>query len=663
MFAEAARNQFGTGGVSSLLVSQLETNRDGVLIVDPGGHIVLMNKRMADLWGVSRTEVLGELINRKLIEIALPMMSDPKAFKSMIRSIYESKTGVFTDLIPLKDGRWFERYTAPIFEDGQYTGRIWYFHDATEQQRALQYLRQSEDRLRHFFNVAIEGLFFHEHGKIIDANPALVSMMGYGSREEVVGLRILDHVPPESVDLIREYMMKPEVPRYEVLIQRKDGSSFMAEIRARQYQYQGREMRVVSVHDLTERKRMENELVRLNADLEARVKARTELLEREIESHRRTETSLRLSELKFRELVETANSIIMRMDKQGRITYLNEYGQSFFGFKEEEIIGKNIVGTIVPKVESGGRDLSLLMSDLFEHPSKYTNNLNENVRKNGERVWIAWTNRVTTDEKGELTGLLSVGNDITRLKEAEHQLSDAKERAESADRIKSAFLATMSHELRTPLNSIVGFTGLLLMGLVGPLNDEQKKQLGMVKASASHLLALINDVLDISKIEAGQLEVRVEPVDFLDAVEKAVQIARPLAEKKGLTFQVSVSANIGTIQCDRRRVEQVLLNLLSNAIKFTDKGGITVTCEEEDGGVITRVVDTGIGIKKEDQNSLFKPFKQLDTGISRQREGTGLGLSISKKLVEKMGGSVFMESEFGKGSTFGFILPRGVARL
>jgi signal transduction histidine kinase len=243
-----------------------------------------------------------------------------------------------------------------------------------------------------------------------------------------------------------------------------------------------------------------------------------------------------------------------------------------------------------------------------------------------------------------------------RVRERTAELAVAKEAAEAADRIKSAFLATMSHELRTPLNSIIGFTGILMQELPGPLNAEQKKQMGMVSGSAEHLLALINDVLDISKIEAGQMKIAAEPFDPAEALRNAVRTARPLAEKKGLALEEAYAGE-ARLTGDRRRFEQVALNLLSNAIKFTEKGSVRASCSAGDGDVAVRVEDTGIGIRPGDMDKIFKPFRQIDTGTSRQYEGTGLGLSICKKLAELMGGAITVESEYGRGSAFTVTLP------
>ena len=245
-----------------------------------------------------------------------------------------------------------------------------------------------------------------------------------------------------------------------------------------------------------------------------------------------------------------------------------------------------------------------------------------------------------------------------QVKQRTLQLVTAKEKAESADRLKSSFLATMSHELRTPLNSIIGFTGIILQGIVGPLNAEQVKQLTMVKTSANHLLRLINDILDLSKIEARELKIYQQPIHFQRVLKKIVQTLQPLSKKKQIELSYAVSPIRYPITSDSQRVEQILINLINNAIKFTEKGTVQIFCTVEDNVLRTAIKDTGIGIRKQDLETIFETFHQMGTGLARKYEGTGLGLSICKKLVQLLGGDIWAESNgIDQGSTFIFTLP------
>lgn len=256
-----------------------------------------------------------------------------------------------------------------------------------------------------------------------------------------------------------------------------------------------------------------------------------------------------------------------------------------------------------------------------------------------------------------------------RVRERTEELAVAKERAESADRLKSAFLATMSHELRTPLNSIIGFTGMVLQEMAGPLNPEQSKQLTMVQSSARHLLSLINDVLDISKIEAGEMQIYLQTFDLGAMVANVVAIVEPLARKKGLNLRLEPADSPVTVISDQRRVEQVLLNLLNNAVKFTEHGGVQLAVDILDEYVLPaaiapqacvrfRVTDTGIGIASADLPNLFEPFRQIHDDSTRRHEGTGLGLHICRRLADLLGGDIKAESRPGIGSVFTFIIPQ-----
>ena len=344
---------------------------------------------------------------------------------------------------------------------------------------------------------------------------------------------------------------------------------------------------------------------------------------RDVSDQKRLEETLIASERKYREVVTLANSIILRWTLDGRITFLNEFGQKFFDYTEEGIIGRQLIGTIVPEIDSSRRDLGEMLEEIRKNPQKYEQNTNENIRRNGERVWIDWRNKVVFDEQEQVKEILSIGADITHLKKAEdkiRRLNDdlqryaedlekrvdertaelviAKEQAESADRLKSTFLAAMSHELRTPLNSIIGFTGILLQKLAGPLNEEQQKQLRMVQNSSRHLLALINDVLDISKIEADQMELSSSTFTLAQSIENTMKLVAPLSEKKGLNLRFDIADDVETITTDQRRLEQIILNLLNNAVKFTEKGFVEFGYTfEDDNKLLFRILVSALSRK------------------------------------------------------------------
>ncbi len=243
-----------------------------------------------------------------------------------------------------------------------------------------------------------------------------------------------------------------------------------------------------------------------------------------------------------------------------------------------------------------------------------------------------------------------------RVEERTRELAAANERLIELDRLKSLFLASMSHELRTPLNSILGFTGLLLMGMSGNVTEEQARQLTMVQSSATHLLDLINEILDISKIESGRVEIAIESFPIAAVAEETVKAVAPLAAKKGLAVTADLPEGL-ILQSDRRRVKQVLMNLLSNAIKFSDQGLVRVEGKAIDGALEVRVSDQGIGIRPEDVERLFNPFSQIDMSSTKHYEGTGLGLYLCRKIMSLLRGAITVASEYGRGSTFTFVLP------
>jgi signal transduction histidine kinase len=291
--------------------------------------------------------------------------------------------------------------------------------------------------------------------------------------------------------------------------------------------------------------------------------------------------------------------------------------------------------------------------------------------RDGRKIPVSFSGSVILDERGEVEGIVCVAKDITERKRAEEalevantQLQEIVQLAENASRHKSEFLSNMSHELRTPLNSVLGFSQLLETQTAGPLTEKQARYVNNILGSGRHLLTLINDILDLSKVEAGKVELQPEPFALPEALAEALTEIRPQATAKRVEFQLEMNNAPPLVTADPVRFKQILLNLLSNAVKFTPDGGrVTVSARPpQDGFVEIAVADTGIGIKAEDIPRLFQPFTQLEAASTKQYQGTGLGLALTKKLVELHGGTIAVGSEgAGKGTTFTVRLPLAIS--
>jgi signal transduction histidine kinase len=268
-------------------------------------------------------------------------------------------------------------------------------------------------------------------------------------------------------------------------------------------------------------------------------------------------------------------------------------------------------------------------------------------------------NRMAESLQEANAGLEQKVEDRTReLEAALQELADKTRQLEIASKHKSEFLAGMSHELRTPLNAIVGFSQLLRQRVYGPLNEKQEEYLDDILSSANHLLLLINDILDLSKVEAGQVELEVATFSLREALERGIVIVRERATTNGVAIELHLDPSVDLVEGDERRIRQVVFNLLSNAVKFTPEGGrVDVATAREDGEVRVAVTDTGPGIAAEDRERIFEEFQQAQAVNGERPEGTGLGLALSRTLVELHGGRMWVNSEVGEGSTFTFTLP------
>ena len=633
---------------------------DLIILLDENFNFLEVNERVVDFYGYTHEELIGMHAS----QLRAPETKDQ--FIDQIKLAQVSGKAIYETMHKRKDGSLFPVEISIRTIDNE--GKKFYqavIRDITERKKAEKELQNAHQQLLDIIEFIPDATFvIDKDKKVIAWNRALEEMTAI-RKQDIIGKGDYTYaIPfygkhrPIIIDLIGKD--DPETQALYEKCERRGNNIYGEVFVPGLYHGKGAYVLVTAAP-----------LLDPNGNRYGAIET-----VRDITAYKEAEKTLQESERKYRELVEHAHSIILHWTYDGRITFLNEFGQRFFGYSAKEIIGRHVIGTIVPSTDSDGKDLRRLIERICDDPLSLEQNINENMRRNGERVWVTWTNRIVRNEQDQVAEILSIGTDITELKHAEEairelnagleqrvaertaELAVAMDKAKAADRIKSAFLAAMSHELRTPLNSIIGFTGMVLQGLAGPLNKEQEKQLGMVRGSARHLLDLINDVLDISKIEAGQLQIISEIFDLRKSIEKAVQIILPLAEKKNLRLHFEIGDDVSETCGDQRRVEQIMINLLSNAVKYSDKGEIKLHCYTDNDSIILSVQDTGIGIKPENLNIIFDAFRQVDSGITRVQEGTGLGLNITKKLVEMMGGFIHVESELEKGSTFTVILPK-----
>jgi PAS domain S-box-containing protein len=347
-----------------------------------------------------------------------------------------------------------------------------------------------------------------------------------------------------------------------------------------------------------------------------------------------------------RSLIEASLDPLVTISAQGKITDVNEASVQATGVARELLIGTDF-SNYFTEPEQAREGYQQVFSEGFVRDYALA------IRHVTNRITdVLYNASVYKDEKGKVLGVFAAARDVTERKRFEQSLQEA-------NRMKSEFLANMSHELRTPLNGIIGFTEFLVDEKPGPLNSKQKEYLSDVLNSARHLLQLINDVLDLAKVEAGKMELHPEVFPLRKAVEEVTAVIKGIAQKKRIAVVVQVGEGLEDVLLDQHKFKQLLYNLLSNAVKFTDDGGkVEIRASRlTPDRLEVRVSDTGIGIKPEDINRLFTEFEQLDAGPARRFEGTGLGLALTKKIIEFQGVYVTVESEQGEGSTFSVVLP------
>ena len=350
------------------------------------------------------------------------------------------------------------------------------------------------------------------------------------------------------------------------------------------------------------------------------------------------------------------------VNPDGTIQVANAETEKLFGYKREELIGRPVEKLIPERFHARHPEQRRGFSST-PHSRVMGEDLNLwGKRRDGFEFPVEISLSPLQTEEGLLT--TAAIRDVSDRKRFERELREANARMESASRAKDRFFSSMSHELRTPLNAILGFTGMLLMGLPGPLNDEQAKQLLTVQSGGRHLLSLINDLLDLARIESGTIGLTIESVDCKELLDEVARGLTPLASEKGLGLEVR-ALEAFEVQCDRRALTQILINLTNNAIKFTEQGGVRLELSRREvrDGHMTRfsVIDTGCGIRPGDQERLFAAFEQVEGGTDRPNEGSGLGLYICQTIATALGAAITFESEYGKGSLFTLELPVSVS--
>jgi PAS domain S-box-containing protein len=407
------------------------------------------------------------------------------------------------------------------------------------------------------------------------------------------------------------------------------------------------------------------------------------------------EDDLRESEERFRLLIESVKDYaIFMLDPDGYVSTWNAGAERIKGYSAADIIGKHF-SIFYPEEEKNTKpphELALaIATGVYEEEGW-------RIRKDGSRFWANVVITPVRTSSGRLTGFAKVTRDLTERRMAQdreieavrriareeaarlgaelraremralaeqlqvktEQLDQQRRTAAEANRAKSEFLAAMSHELRTPLNAIGGYTQLMQMGVSGPVTVEQQQHLERIQRSQQHLLGIINDILNFSRIEAGQIEFHIVDVSVCELIESVVGMIAPQLASKGLKLVMAPHDGAPMAQGDAPKIEQILLNLLSNAIKFTGEGGtIDITCGAGDGHIWVDVADNGIGIPEHELEMIFAPFKQVGRSLASPKEGTGLGLAISRDLARGMHGDLTAKSEEGVGSTFRLTLPRG----
>ncbi|MDY7032997.1 MAG: PAS domain S-box protein [Thermodesulfobacteriota bacterium] len=591
----------------------------GVYETDDEGNLTFMNRMMFETFDYTQGD-----IDKGLNCFSLLIDEDKTIAQKRIKKSLSGEKKLGNEYTAKrKDGRTFPvvTYSTPILDGDRPIGLRGVMVDITERRLAEESLRNSEERFRRLSEATFEGVLIHDKGIVLDANQAAAEMFGF-ELSEVFGKDAFEYVKQEYHDLLWKSILSEGEKPIEAEGIRKDGVTLPIEINSKTILYDGCPVRVTAIRDITDRKQAEE--------------------------------ALKQSEERYRTIIENIEDGYYEIDLNANLTFVNDSACRMLEYAEDELIGMNFRDFTAQK------DIKALynaVNTTFKTGIPIKRLDWEIIRKDGETRNMETSFSLIRRADGKPIGFRGVVRDITDRKRAEQELQKAKEAAELANTAKSEFLANMSHEIRTPLNGVIGFTDLLLDT---PLNQEQMEYAGTIKESGRSLLSLIDEILDLSKIEAGELEM--ERIDFDPEVMMydVCRMIRPRIQNKSIEMLCRTGDDVPSlVRGDSRWFRQILTNLVGNASKFTESGEIEISLDlEEDCDdkvkLHVSIRDTGIGIPRENFLEIFEAFKQIDGSSTRRYGGTGLGLSISKKLAHLMNGNVWAESNVGNGSIFHF---------